>query len=150
MKKRVGLIGVILLFMLVATGLYTWYRTPDSYSLVLNNYSHKVKVLRDAEELRQGLSGTKDLPKGSAVLFVFASDNEWGIWMKDMNYPIDIVWLDSSARVVHTVRNAQPASYPDTTFTPPVKARYVIELPSGTIEQTDIKNGDRAELPSGV
>lgn len=112
--------------------------------------SFEVTVLRSPEQLQKGLSGTDSLPRGRAMLFVFPHDDKWGIWMKDMNYAIDIVWLDSERRVVHLVKDAQPSSYPKTTFTPEKDSCYVIELPNGTIEQTGITIGEQADLPSGV
>jgi len=103
--------------------------------------------MRTDAQLQKGLSGTKNLPADQAMVFDFPSDGQWGMWMKDMNYPIDMVWLNAKREVVYTVKNAQPSSYPKTIFKPTVAARYVIELPSGTIEKTGIKNGDPAGLP---
>mgnify|MGYP001581369878 FL=1 len=107
-------------------------------------------VMRTEAERARGLSGTSSLSADQAMLFVFPNDDKWAIWMKDMKYPIDIVWLDNSGQVVHTVKNAQPSGYPKEQFRPASNSRYVIELASGTIEQTGIKNGDLAGLPSGV
>jgi uncharacterized membrane protein (UPF0127 family) len=107
-------------------------------------------VMRTQAELTRGLSGTDSLAADQAMLFVFSHDDKWAIWMKDMKYPIDIVWLDSGGQVIHTVKNAQPSGYPKEQFRPGSSSRYVIELASGTIEQTGIKNGDLAGLPSGV
>ncbi len=130
------------------------FLSPDEPSqspqIILADKVYEVTIMRSEDERQRGLSGTDSLPNGRAMLFVLPPDNAGGIWMKDMNYAIDIVWLDDAATVVHLVENAQPSSYPDTTFYPPTMSRYVIELPSGTIKQTAIKKGMRATLPSGV
>lgn len=119
-------------------------------TLQLRGMTYQTQVRNDKDELERGLSGTKSLPDGHAMLFVFPNDDKWAIWMKDMNYPIDIVWLDKDKKIVHLVKDAQPSSYPDTRFVPQTDSRYVIELPSGTIERTGITLGDKAGLPSGV
>jgi uncharacterized membrane protein (UPF0127 family) len=99
----------------------------------------------DTEALReQGLSGTKVLQPTDAMLFVFDENDKHGIWMKDMNFPIDIVWLDEKKKVIFMVKHAEPSSYPFTTFKPTKPARYVIELPADTIERKDIIIGDKA------
>jgi uncharacterized membrane protein (UPF0127 family) len=126
-----------------------WQMTVDESTLRLNGASYHVSVMRTETELEQGLSGTNSLGKDQAMVFVFPRDDKWGMWMKDMKYPIDMVWLNNDKQVVYTVKNAQPASYPNT-FKPSTISRYVIELPSGTIDQTGIKIGDPAGLPSGV
>lgn len=77
-----------------------------------------------------GLGAARGLPPSGGMLFVFPTDGLWRIWMKDMRFNLDIVWLDAHKRVVHIVHNATPASYPDV-FVPSRQARYVLELPSG-------------------
>jgi uncharacterized protein len=149
MKRWAGRI-LIALAIIIGGGLLWWNITQGQSALSLAGYNYSMTVVKDGPELTRGLSGTDNLPNDQAMLFVFPNDDLWGIWMKDMNYPIDIVWLDSDRTVVHTVQNALPSSYPNTTFKPPVPARYVIELSSGTIERTGIKIGDHAGMPSGV
>ena len=76
--------------------------------------------------------------------------------MKDMNYPIDIIWLNENKKFVHIVENAEPSTYNEEhpskseSFTPGELSRYVIEGISGTIERTGLKVGDTVTLPSGT
>lgn len=149
MKKWVGPL-IVSLAVIVGGAFLWWQMDQDQASLQLHGQRYRISVMRTDAELQKGLSGTDSLPDGQAMVFVFPHDDKWGIWMKDMKYPIDIVWLDSDRTVVHMVKNAQPSSYPDTTFKPDVDSRYVIELPSGTIERTGIAKGDPAGMPSGV
>ena len=81
---------------------------------------------------RQGLSGRSHLPVGHGLLFIFDKEGRHGIWMKDMLFPIDIVWLDGNGREVHQEKEVRPDTYPEV-FTPPVPARYVLELNAGTL-----------------
>lgn len=93
-----------------------------------------------------GLSNTKDLPIGVAKVFIFDTTDTWSFWMKDMNYSIDIFWLDESGRVVHIVENANPDTYPDISFVPPVPARYVIETKAGFAQENNIRIGESAGM----
>jgi uncharacterized membrane protein (UPF0127 family) len=61
--------------------------------------------------------------------------------MKDMNYPIDIIWLDESFNVVHMEKVVKPDTYPNT-FKPLKKSMYVLELRSGSIDRLNINLGD--------
>lgn len=135
-------IGVIYFLLQVQGGSQT--------TIQLSGHSYKALIRQNEEDRQRGLSGTSNLPTDQAMLFVFTTDSKWGFWMKDMNYPIDMVWLDNNKNVVYTVKNAQPSSYPDTIFKPNRISRYVIELASGTIERTGISIGDKAVLPSGL
>jgi hypothetical protein len=91
----------------------------------------------------KGLSGRESLGREAGMLFVFDVDDRHGFWMKDMRFPIDIIWLNASGTVVHLVSRAQPESYP-TIFTPSAPARYVLEVNAGFAEEYDVRDGDRA------
>lgn len=128
-----------------------WWQMSEVQSMVrLNGVRYHITVMRTEAEREKGLSGTDSLPQGNAMVFVFPHSDKWRVWMKDMNYPIDIVWVNDAGQVVHTVSNAQPSSYPKTMFEPPTPARYVIEFPAGTVEKTAIQKGSPVGLPSGV
>lgn len=75
------------------------------------------------------------------MLFVFAEAEQYSFWMKDMNYPIDIVWIDANRQVVAITENATPESYP-LKFTPPVPVKYVLEVRSGWNTRHRVKVGD--------
>lgn len=104
----------------------------------------KVDVADTPREREQGLSGTPVRPPRS-MLFAFDTDDMWGIWMKDMNYPIDVLWITEEGKVVHLVQNMHPSSYPRV-YRSPVPVRYVLELPAGSIEAFNLVAGDTVDL----
>lgn len=142
-------VGLAIALLIGISGAFWWY-IHDGVVVQLHGQRYHTVIMRTDAERERGLSGTGSLPDDQAMLFVFQRDSQWGMWMKDMQYPIDIVWLNSDRRVVYMVKDAQPSSYPDTVYRPGVGSRYVIELPSGTIERTGIVEGDLATLPSGI
>ena len=76
----------------------------------------------------------------------FPHDDTWGIWMKDMKVPIDIIWLNQHKRVVYIVKNASPELSTTMTFNPKEPARYVLELPAGSVDKAAIKSGNFASF----
>ena len=93
----------------------------------------------------RGLSGRDRLGPGTGILFMFPKDDTYGFWMKDMRFPIDIIWLDSNYRVVDVKKDATPASYPEI-FVPVVPARYVVEVGAGFFAEHDLGVGDTIEI----
>ena len=84
--------------------------------------------MADTEEKRtKGLGGLASIPRDYGMFFVFDSPNYLNIWMKDMLFPIDILWIDEYFEIVHIEKNISPNTYPQI-FTAPVKARFVLEL----------------------
>jgi|SRR3989344_4419366 len=110
-----------------------------------------IKVdIADTEEKRiLGLGGRSFLPANQGMLFVFDSVASHGIWMKGMQFPIDIVWIGSNLRVVDIMENVQPDSFPRI-FYPRANARYVLEVNALFVEARDIQKGDTITLPSSL
>jgi uncharacterized membrane protein (UPF0127 family) len=104
----------------------------------------RARVALNESDRAKGLSGVKKLDSGQALLIVFPNEDKWGIWMKDMKIPIDIVWLDKNKKVIHIVKNALPEYSTDKTFKPEALAQYVVELPAGTVDSVTIKAGSTA------
>lgn len=59
-----------------------------------------VSVAANPQDRARGLSGRARLETGSGVWFVFPSPDWYGFWMRDMNFPIDLIWISPKARVV--------------------------------------------------
>ena len=89
----------------------------------------------------QGLSGTASLPQDDGMLFVFPVEGKYAFWMKDMNYSLDILWLDSSGRVVYIAPDLSPSTYPNN-YAPNTPARFVLEVNAGFVAQHNVQVGD--------
>ena len=75
-------------------------------------------------------------------MFVFDQLDFHGIWMKDMKFPIDIIWLDDTQQVVTIKTYISPDSYPEV-FRPTQESLYVLEVPAGFVKTAEIKIGDQ-------
>lgn len=104
-----------------------------------------LEVAQTTEDRQKGLSGRANLKSGHGMLFVFDTPDTHGIWMKDMKFPIDIVWLDESKRVVSIEKSVSPDSYPEI-FKPTEPSLYVIELNSGASHGYGIGIGSRIDF----
>jgi uncharacterized membrane protein (UPF0127 family) len=89
-----------------------------------------VRLATTSAQRDKGLSGVRILNSSDGLLMVFSSDDKWAIWMKDMYVPIDIVWTDASPELSTTK-----------TFVPKADARYVLEVPAGTVKRSSISIG---------
>jgi len=91
---------------------------------------------------QRGLSGRRGLAGDSGMLFVLKRESPQGIWMKDMQFPLDILWFDSKLRLVGTADNVKPDSYPKI-FKPDQPAKYILEVNAGFLAQHPLEPGER-------
>ena len=92
-----------------------------------------------------GLMFRNGLPASQCMLFVFPREGHHGIWMRNMLFSIDVVWLDKDMRVVDIKERMRPCKqFSDCIpYSPRGKAKYVIEFSSGTVKRLKIRNGGR-------
>jgi len=102
-------------------------------------FSLEVAGTPAAQEL--GLGKRASLPKNQGMLFVFSRPAVECFWMKDMHFPLDMIWLDANKTVVHVEQNVSPATYPST-FCPAATSEYVIELNAGSSRSAGIRDGE--------
>ena len=107
-----------------------------------------VELARTMEQKVRGLSGRPGLKPGQGMLFVYDRPQPIGIWMKDMRFPLDILWI-RDGRVVQIERNAPPLipSGPELVYT--ATGDLVLEVPAGFTDAKKIRVGDRVrtEMP---
>jgi uncharacterized membrane protein (UPF0127 family) len=101
-------------------------------TITVGGQMFKVEVAATAAARERGLSGRASLPPGQGMLFVFPSDVKPAFWMKEMNFPLDIVWLKSDRRIAGVARNVATSTFPQT-FSPAEPIRYVLEINAGEL-----------------
>ena len=110
------------------------------------------EVADTAEERIKGLSNRDKLDYNSAMLFVFDNESYHSFWMPNMNFAIDIVWLDSDCKIVDVAEDVQPVLSKSLDQAPryinQTPARYVLEFNAGFCAEHNLVNGDYVELMS--
>lgn len=100
-------------------------------------------ALSGAEQLR-GLSGRDDLAADKAMLFVYEKPAERCMWMREMRFSIDIVWLNADKQIIKIAEDVSPATFPESFCTS--NSQYVLELKSGGASKYGYKVGDYLKL----
>lgn len=117
----------------------------SSNFLVLGETVLKVEIADSVSERKKGLSGRKKLADNSGLFFIFDKEDKHGIWMKDMNFPIDILWFNKYSELIQIEENVKPESYPEV-FHPNSKSLYILEVNSGFVKKKNITLGDTIDL----
>jgi uncharacterized membrane protein (UPF0127 family)/dienelactone hydrolase len=104
------------------------------------------EVASDPFSRSRGLSGRKDLGDKAGMLFIFDKPERWGIWMKGMYFPIDVLWIrDGKIVDLREDLAPPPPGTPDsklTIYRPDIPANQVLEVNAGFVGKFDIKIGD--------
>jgi uncharacterized membrane protein (UPF0127 family) len=90
----------------------------------------ELEVAETDSAVIRGLSGRQSMPRERGMVLVFPEPVVQCIWMKDMRFNIDAIWLDSDKRIVHIERDLRPDSFPHL-FCSQTSAKYVVEVNAG-------------------
>ncbi len=120
-------------------------RDAERLKLELGGTTLDVEVARTISQKVQGLSGRKTLGEDEGMLFWYSRPGFPSFWMKDMHFPIDVIWLDGDWRVVDVTADMVPASFPRT-FSPAAPAQYVLETNAGFAAAHGVARGSAASL----
>lgn len=103
----------------------------------------KVELAESEQAHYQGLSGRDGLCGDCGMLFVFNERQEQTFVMRDMKFPLDILFI-TNGEIVNLVESANPEGSDYSTYYSSQQAvDYVLELPGGYSKKYDIKIGDR-------
>lgn len=165
-NKKLQIVLLVVVFLLVLVGFlgYGWkseqkdvstkcivetYAPDATFPDVAGYEPKKVCVefewARTTDEQKIGLSKYDSYSDAKGMLFEYKIPVEACIWMKDMKFPIDIVWVNSDNKIVKIEVNVSPKTYPKP-FCSEEKVKYVIELNQYVSEYAGLKVGQLLSL----
>ena len=108
----------------------------------INGYEISLEIEETPEGLARGLMHRKEFPSGKGMLLKFGKDHPTKIWMKNVKFPLDIIYIKDD-KVVDMFKNAMP-DMGDGLFDTIEKVicDMVLELPAGDADIYNIKPGD--------
>ena len=155
-----GLFLLIAIILIFGKGISTISYLPQSQSqtqkgnelqlISAKTLNIKVKVASKPDERKNGLSKQDLLPLDEGMLFVFENPGLFGIWMKDMKFAIDIIWINENKNIVDIVANAAPQPGKNdeelTIYRPRANALYVLEINAGLAALNNLQIGDQVNF----
>lgn len=144
----IGIVGLVLLFTYLSSSKsipsFEEYisQTDQSDFLIIGapNGDIKALVATSSADMERGLSGRSFLTRDHGMLFVFPEVAMRGFWMKNMSFPIDIIWIDQNKTVTGLISDVEPGTYPNVYF-PNEPIKYVLELNAGYAREMGIATG---------
>jgi uncharacterized protein len=95
----------------------------------------------------RGLSNRDNLDENSGMLFVYDDKQIRNFWMKDVRFPIDILWINDGIvvgiqeNIPHKLDNLDVVRFKSN-----MEVSMVLEVNKGWIAQNGIKTGDRVDI----
>ena len=136
---KVKILAIIsILFFLTSLTIYLFY--GKKYKIIeIKEHKFFVRLALSPKDQVQGLSGRKNIKKWEGMLFEFKRKSKYSFWMKNMNFPLDIIWIEEG-RIVYIARNI--SCQHSEIISPQVEADTVLEINGGISEEYNFNIGD--------
>lgn len=153
-KKRIfTLISVFLIFILITIGIYLSFPKQKQICGVYEKGFIEIgqKILKvdiadnDCKRIL-GLSYRKSISDNEGMFFIFENIDRHGFWMKDMSFPIEIIWLDKDFVVTDIEANVLPDTFPKIFYPKDENALYVLEINALMSKKLDLNIGEKIKM----
>jgi uncharacterized protein len=112
-----------------------------------NGDSVRAEPAISGPERERGLMFRQTLERDQGMLFFMGAEEIHPFWMKNVNFAIDILWLDRERRIVHMARNVPPCrTDPCPTYPPLMPSLYVLEIAAGRADELGLRLHDQLEF----
>jgi uncharacterized membrane protein (UPF0127 family) len=116
-------------------------------NVTVNGVDLVADIAETGEQRSKGLAIKDSLNETEGMLFVFSEPRQYVFWMKDMKFPIDIIWLDSNKTVVHVEHSLDPCGPVSCqTYMPGADSLYVLETVAGFADKYGIVEGMKVKF----
>lgn len=98
------------------------------------------------EGILKGLMFREYLGEEEGMLFIFPIEYKHEFWMKNMNFPLDIIWIDKDKKIVDIKAGVMPCAEACDNLIPIKEALYVLEVNAGFVKKNNIGLGDEVQF----
>lgn len=135
----------ILIAIIILVVFLIFYNKDDRSKVCFDEDCFVVEVVDDDEKRQKGLMFREELDENAGMLFIFENEGNYPFWMKNTLIPLDILWMDSSGKIVD-IKEADPCeSDPCDVIYHSGSAKYVLEINKGLSAALGIEIGEIAE-----
>jgi uncharacterized membrane protein (UPF0127 family) len=137
MKLFALILGILIVLLIAFLSLN--YLFPKTPMIEINGHIFNLYLAETSQDQAIGLAKYNKLEQNQGMLFLFDKGDFYSFWMKDMKFPIDIIFIQDNKVV--DVFNSVPV-WPNENlpvYTTKTKANKVLEINAGLANQYKIK-----------
>ena len=142
--KKIFFISAITL---LAVSIFYYLRHPAGVKVQIGENVFYVDVAVTTPEKELGLGNRNSLEPNHGMLFAYDHKEQYSYWMKNMRFPIDILWIVPDNTIADITKNIPVAtSTALTVYSPKVPVNKVLELNAGVSDRLGIHVGDTVHI----
>lgn len=138
MNKLLLILIPILILLILGTFFYNFYQFSRPTAQIRDHKFYLLTAKSDKDK-QVGLSKYKKIEDDKGMVFVFEKPGLYPFWMKDMKFPIDIIYINQN-RIVTIYKNLPKDNL--TIYSPTQSADKVLEINANLSDKYSFAVGD--------
>lgn len=145
-QKKKRIVTLILLAILLMS--VSWFLTQGDESKTIivtfpNGTELEAEVADTPEKLLFGLAFQEALPPNGGMIYIFEATGPHRVTTKAYRFPVDMIWVDESHRIVSIVENVEPCRQDSCPWygSSPEPVRYLIQAEAGFVKRQGLTTG---------
>ena len=113
----------------------------------VNNVCINVEIADTPRKRAMGLMFRENMGENEGMLFIFEAEEAQGFWMKNMKFPLDIIWVSAYKRIIDINENIPPCQGQICeSYASRERIKYAIEVNAGFVKKNSIKKGQEVSF----
>jgi hypothetical protein len=134
--------AIVIALWYVSVRVYSFYGNRIEKVSIGNNVFYS-EVISSVDKMHKGLGGRGSLCQSCAMLFKFPDSGRYAFSMKDMRFPLDIIWI-LNGKIVYLEKNVSE-KFSDIMISS-ADADQVLEINAGNIDKLGIEIGNKVSF----
>lgn len=127
--------------------LYLPIASAGTAHILVGKRPFTVELALTPDEQSQGLMHRETLPADQGMLFIYEEPLVASFWMKNMLFPLDILFFDQERHLIHSADNVPPCKQsPCPNYRSPSPVLYILELNPGTRKKLQLEIGSTLNI----
>ena len=124
------------------------FKKQTTPAITIKEHTFQLLLAKTEAERNKGLSGKDSLPENTGMLFVFDTPYIEEFWMKEMRFPLDIIYIKNKHIITIFNRVPNPTTQNPLIHTvePSQPADKVLEINAGLSEKYHFTVGDSVQI----
>ncbi|MCX7551988.1 DUF192 domain-containing protein [Xanthomarina sp. F2636L] len=101
----------------------------------------EIEIADNEYETQTGLMYRTSMKENQGMLFVFEDERPRSFYMKNTQFALDLIYLDTNKFIVSFQENAQPLD--ESSLPSNAAAKYVLEVNAGLVNKWQLEVGDK-------
>jgi len=134
------------LFIIFVLTFLSGFGEQPSIKVCFTGVCIQAEVAQSDMDRQEGLMFRQKMGEYEGMLFVFPQESIPSFWMKNMLFPLDVIWLDKDKKIVGIAKNQPLCSKECLGIDSPMSVLYAIEVNAGFCERHNINVGQKVKF----